>query len=315
MIPPSYLSWRNDVRGKKFLLDFISANASIINHISIGDTIAYLLNALEMEKSGSPWFIMTLKTLSDLLFTKAFEAFALTSGTCMFEATVHQYQTFACSAIPVFSINQGAKLTQVYTRLKVRLPRRHAVVCFACYRTKFLGEEVEIAPFGPLECSAKQLVAQQPSKQFAPFSGPKHVKQDVWQAFGLLKSDNVDRKMNAFTVRKAADGNVRLGDAVFSSLCLDTDQERTVRSIAVKVLSGGLKDSVTVSLLPLLEANIHTSKPPEDVPKGGVVFQFRKQQVVWYEGTKKFTQLLPTVGTNDTLQFVISSFKKVNLIQ
>lgn len=105
LIPPSYLSWRADVRGKKFLLDYISANASTINHISIEETIAYLLGALEIEKGGSPWFNMTLKTLADLLFVKSFESYALSTGTCLFEAINHQYQTFACSAIPVLKYN------------------------------------------------------------------------------------------------------------------------------------------------------------------------------------------------------------------
>lgn len=167
-------------------------------------------------------------------------------------------------------------------------------------------------PFGPIECQAKKQVAKFPAKNFESYSPLRFVHREASQpAFGLLKSDNIDRKMNTFTVRKAGDGNVRLGDAVFSDACIDSDLERIVRSINIKVLSGGLKDFITVSLLPQLEPNIHTSKPPEEVPTGGVVFQFRKQKVSWHEGGKCFSQLIPIVGTNDDLQFVISSFKKV----
>jgi hypothetical protein len=69
--------------------------------VSIGETLAYLLNALEIEKSGSQWFLITLKTLSDLLFTKAFESYALATGKCLFETITNDYQTFASNSIPV----------------------------------------------------------------------------------------------------------------------------------------------------------------------------------------------------------------------
>ena len=175
-----------------------------------------------------------------------------------------------------------------------------------------MGEEAEMLEIGPIECSARNQVAQFPSKEFSPYSPILHHHPEfAHPAFGLLKSDNIDRKMNTFVVRKAGDGNIRLGDVIFSPSCLDQDYEKIVRSIKVKVVSGGLKDFITVCFLPQLEVNIHNSKPPEDAQTGCVVFQFKKQQVIWKEGEKKLSKLLPSVGTNDTLHFVISSFRKV----
>ena len=294
------------------MLDYLSANSSILNRISMNEALAYLLGALEIEKTGSPWFLMTLKSLADVLFVKAFEAYALESGTCLFEGVTHLYQTFAGTAIPVGQADKGSKVTMIYSRLRVRLVQRNVTVCYACYKTRFMGEDAEMQAFGPLECMAKHQVAQFPSKQFTPYPALKVLHPEAGKpALGLLKSDNIDRKMNCFTVRKAGDGNVKLGESIFALDCVDTDFERVVRSIKMTVVSGGLKDLITVCFLPQLDTNIHTSKPPEDAPRGGVVFQFRKQQASWREGEKKYTQLLPATGTNDTLHFVITSFKKV----
>lgn len=200
----------------------------------------------------------------------------------------------------------------IYSRLKIKLVQRNVTVCYSCYKTRFIGEDAEIMPFGPLECSAKQQVAQFPTKKYHPYTPIKSAHREASHPpFGLLKSDNIERKLNCFTVRKAGDGNIKLGDAVFTGACIDTDAERIVRCINVKVVSGGLKDLITVCFLPQLDTNIHTSKPPEEAPRGGVVFHFRKQQASWREGEKKFSQLLPAVGTGDNLLFIISSFKKV----
>lgn len=86
------------------MLDYLSANSSILNEISVGEGLAYLLSAIEIEKSGSTWFNMSMKALADCLFIKAFESYSMEKGVCLFEAITEMYQNFASVAIPVAEI-------------------------------------------------------------------------------------------------------------------------------------------------------------------------------------------------------------------
>lgn len=83
------------------MLDYISANASIFNEFSIGEALAYLLSAIEIEKQGSPWFVMSMKAFADCLFVKAFEAYSMEKGVCLSEAVSQMYQKFTNTEIPV----------------------------------------------------------------------------------------------------------------------------------------------------------------------------------------------------------------------
>lgn len=199
----------------------------------------------------------------------------------------------------------------IYSKFRVKLVQKNMKVCYTCYKTKFFGEEAEMMEFGPLECSAKDI----------PASNPKSFKQFSWLAnwhnesekppYGILKSDMVDRKLFQFTIKKAGEGNIRFGDQIFDENCVGMDKEKIVRSFRLIINSGGLKDFISVAFTPQLDTNIHSSKPPEEAPIGGVLFHFRKQILSWREGEKKLTQLLPLIGTNDKLHFILTSFKKV----
>lgn len=185
-------------------------------------------------------------------------------------------------------------------------------MCYSCYKAKFVGEEAEMLEFGQIVCEAKKINARN-SNQFTEFESLKDWhKESIAPPFGLLKSDMIDRKLNRFSVSKAGDGNVRVGDVVFDEQCLNSKEEKIVRSFKITLLSGGLKDQLSITFLPYLEPNIHSSKPPEEAPKGGVVFHFKKQQATWHVEGKKISQLLPLAGTNDKLHFVITSSKKVS---
>lgn len=95
------MSWRQNVRGKKLLLDYFSANSSILNELSLPEVFTYLFSAIEIERAGSPWFIMSLKALSDCMFVKAFEAYAMEKGLCLLQAINEMYQQFTSDALPV----------------------------------------------------------------------------------------------------------------------------------------------------------------------------------------------------------------------
>lgn len=175
-----------------------------------------------------------------------------------------------------------------------------------------MGEEAEMMGFGPVECSVKS-VEDKNSEKFVPFEhiADLHSENGI-TPYGFLKSDMIDRKLNKFTVSRAGDGNIRIGDIVFDEKCIDQTKESIVRSFRITILSGGLKDQISVTFLPKLEQNIHISKPPEEAPKGGVVFHFKKQVASWQSDQRKMTQLLPLIGTNDKLLFVLTSARKVH---
>ena len=200
----------------------------------------------------------------------------------------------------------------IYTKYKVRLIQRNLNVCYTCYKSRYIREEAEMMEVGPVECSAR-LASPEGSETFKPYeASTEWHRVSKMPPFGIMKSEAIDRKINRFTVIKAGDGNIKYSEAIFDENCVDMSKEIIVRNFRITIISGGLKDHLSVVFLPKLDTNIHTSKPPEQAPAGGVVFHFKKQVASWLQNGVIVSQLLPLVGTNDKLRFVITSFKRVS---
>jgi hypothetical protein len=303
LIPPSYLDWRNDAHGKKFLLDYISANSLQVSDISAPDIYRYLLTALEFESTNLNWTTLTLKTAADCLFAPAFESYAYSIGTCVTDVMRGGYRPFISESFP------QARFVPFIHRHRVRLPSGK-IICYPCYRQKHLGEQVEIVENGVGECAEKsatpaELVPVKP--EFAELSlGTQK------PTFNLLKSDLVERRMNKFTVVKAGDGNIRLADAFYDS-SLDEKIEKVVRTARIKVLSGGLKDSICIWLSGTPEGNIHTSKPPEEPSRGTTIIHFKKGAIQWEINGVTQSQALPRISSGDSILIALTSKQRLAL--
>ena len=132
----------------------------------------------------------------------------------------------------------------------------------------------------------------------------------------LVKSDIIERKLDRFTVTRTGEGNVRFTEPVLRNTTVDTiSKERVVRSIRLKVVSGGMKDHIVASFQTNLDQNIHVSKPPEQAQEGSVVYNFKRAILLSMDGLSKVpsSQVIPRISTSDRLLFYISSHSKVAL--
>lgn len=71
--------------GKRFVFEYLSQNALLLNEVSLADAIGYLISALEIERLDSTWYNLGLKALFEVLYSHSYLSFAFSSKTCVTE--------------------------------------------------------------------------------------------------------------------------------------------------------------------------------------------------------------------------------------
>ncbi len=129
----------------------------------------------------------------------------------------------------------------------------------------------------------------------------------------LYISDAIDKKGNTFTIERAGDGNIRMPDPFIISEMFDPVSPPTIiRTVTVRIISGGLRDNIAVCFIPELPHSIQHVRPLEVLPVGSAQFDSRKMNLSWCNNKGFHESKMPLVGTNDKLQFAFVTNGRVN---
>lgn len=149
MLPANYWEWKGDSKGKNSVLKYLTSNSVIFNEASLPDVITYLVNAAEIERNESAWLSLTMKTLTDCMFARAFENYAFATGTCVTDVFQHLYKPFIVDSYA------AAIFGNIMSRYRVKLSNKR-VVCYPCFFSKHKEDAGAcIIETGKLSCAEK----------------------------------------------------------------------------------------------------------------------------------------------------------------
>jgi len=135
---------------KRFVFEYLSQNALMLNEVSHADAISYLISALEIERLNGTWYNLALKALFEVLYASCYLSFAFASKTCVSEVLHRHLIPYISNAIEVSSrLTKPTRLCKYFLRYRVRISDTGAVVCFPCYRKYHLGK---LAVFIEVNC-------------------------------------------------------------------------------------------------------------------------------------------------------------------